>query len=48
MYIHSTVIYLFFSLFIVPEFKKVSDNAKDLISKMICKPDKRLKAMDVL
>lgn len=31
-------------MFLVPEFKKVSESAKDLITKMITKPDKRLKA----
>lgn len=34
--------------FNIPEFKKVSESAKDLISKMICKPDKRIKAQEVL
>lgn len=28
----------------IPEFKFVSDSAKDLIKQMICKPEKRLKA----
>lgn len=32
----------------IPEFKGVSDQAKDLISKMLVKPDKRMKAGDVL
>jgi calcium-dependent protein kinase len=31
-----------------PEWKPVSENAKDLIRKMLTKPDKRLKAGDVL
>jgi len=31
-----------------PEWKGVSDNAKDLINKMLCKPDKRLKAGEIL
>jgi len=31
-----------------PEWKTVSDNAKDLIKKMLCKPDKRLKAGEIL
>ena len=39
-------IYLFIVL--VPEFKGVSDSAKDLISKMLTKPDKRIKASEVL
>ncbi|CAD8093543.1 unnamed protein product [Paramecium primaurelia] len=34
--------------FNIPEFKKVSDSCKDLISKMICKPEKRIKSHDVL
>jgi calcium-dependent protein kinase len=34
--------------FNIPEFKGVSDSAKDLISKMICKPDRRLKADECL
>lgn len=34
--------------FNIPEFKGVSEQAKDLISKMLCKPEKRLKASDVL
>ena len=33
---------------VVPEFKKVSEGAKDLISKMICKPEKRIKSHEVL
>lgn len=33
---------------IVPEFKGVSEGAKDLITKLLVKPDKRLKACDVL
>jgi len=31
-----------------PEWKDVSESAKDLIKKMLCKPDKRLKADAVL
>lgn len=34
--------------FNIPEFKGVSDQAKDLITKMICKPNIRIKASDVL
>ena len=34
--------------FNIPEFKGVSDQAKDLITKMLVKPDKRLKAGEVL
>lgn len=33
---------------LVPEFKGVSDSAKDIVSKMITKPDKRWKASDLL
>ena len=35
-------------IYIVPEFEGVSDCAKDLISKMICPPDRRLKVNEVL
>ena len=35
-------------ILLVPEFKGVGDSAKDLISKMICKPEKRLKADECL
>jgi len=31
-----------------PEWKTVSESAKDLIRKMLTKPDKRLKAGEVL
>lgn len=34
--------------FNIPEFKGVSDGAKDIITKMLTKPDKRLKASEVL
>jgi calcium-dependent protein kinase len=34
--------------FNIPEFKGVSDGAKDLITKMLTKPDKRLKANEIL
>jgi len=34
--------------FNIPEFEGVSDCAKDLISKMICPPDRRLKVNEVL
>jgi calcium-dependent protein kinase len=34
--------------FNIPEFKGVSDSAKDLISKMLTKPEKRIKASELL
>lgn len=34
--------------FAIPEFKGVSDQAKDLIAKMLIKPERRLKARDIL
>lgn len=34
--------------FDIPEMKFVSDSAKDLISKMVCSPEKRFKATEVL
>lgn len=39
---------LAFNIFSVPEFEAVSEQVKDLITKMICRVDKRYTAEQVL
>jgi len=46
IYTFNSIMIFLFNL--VPEFKKVSEGAKDLISKMICKPEKRIKSSELL